>query len=118
MPRLHRSNSKIKHRAGKLPKELTPAERKLWARLRNDQLGINFRRQHAIGNYIPDFCSPKAKLIIELDGSQHLEQAEYDEYKTLHDGNMIPLIANCFWGIAHVEVRSSVYRAVFGSGGS
>jgi very-short-patch-repair endonuclease len=39
---------------------------------------MNFRRQHAIGNYIVDFVSIKKKLIIELDGSQHLEQEEYD----------------------------------------
>jgi hypothetical protein len=38
-----------------LRKELTIAERKLWAVIRNDQLGVNFRRQHAIGIYIPDF---------------------------------------------------------------
>ena len=44
--------------------------------------GLNFRRQHAIGNYIVDFCSPKHKLIIELDGSQHLEQEEYDLERT------------------------------------
>jgi very-short-patch-repair endonuclease len=44
--------------------------------------GIHFRRQHAIGLYITDFCSPKAKLIIELDGSQHLEQEEYDTERT------------------------------------
>ena len=54
----------------------------IWARLRNDQLGVTFRCQHAIGSYIPDFCSPKAKLIIELDGSQHLEQEEYDKERT------------------------------------
>ena len=54
----------------------------LWSRIRNDQLGVTFRRQHAIGNFVPDFCSPKAKLIIELDGSQHLEQSEYDEERT------------------------------------
>jgi very-short-patch-repair endonuclease len=82
MPRLQRSNPKTKHRAIKLRKEPTPAERKLWALLRNDQLGVTFRRQHAIGPYIPDFCSPKAKLIIELDGSQHLEQEEYDQERT------------------------------------
>ena len=40
--------------------------------------GVKFRRQHAIGNYIVDFCSPRRKLVIELDGSQHLDQAEYD----------------------------------------
>jgi very-short-patch-repair endonuclease len=82
MPRSKRSNPKTKHHAIKLRKELTPAERKLWSRIRNDQLGVTFRRQHAVGNYIPDFCSPKAKLIIELDGSQHLEQEEYDEERT------------------------------------
>ena len=35
-----------------------------------------------MGIYIPDFASPKAKLIIELDGSQHLEQEEYDQERT------------------------------------
>lgn len=68
--------------ARELRKELTPAERKLWAYLRGDKLGVNFRRQHAVGNYITDFCSPKAKLIIELDGSQHLDQQEYDAERT------------------------------------
>ncbi len=68
--------------ARKLRKEPTPAERKLWALIRNDQLGVNFRRQHAIGNYIPDFVCIKKKLIIELDGSQHLEQKEYDDERT------------------------------------
>ena len=82
MPRKQRSNPKTKHKAIKLRKESTPAERKLWSRLRNDQLGVTFRRQHAVGNYIPDFCCPKAKLVIELDGSQHLEQEEYDEERT------------------------------------
>ena len=70
------------HSAGMLRKESTPAEQKLWSRIRNDQLGVTFRRQHAVGIYIPDFCSPRAKLIIELDGSQHLEQAEYDQERT------------------------------------
>jgi len=82
MPRPKRSNPKTKHKAIKLRKESTPAERKLWSRIRNDQLGVTFRRQHAVGIYVPDFCSPKAKLIIELDGSQHLEQEKYDEERT------------------------------------
>ncbi|HKY55723.1 MAG TPA: DUF559 domain-containing protein [Anaerolineales bacterium] len=82
MPRKKRSNPKTKHQAIQLRKKSTPAERKLWSRIRNDQLGVTFRRQHSVGIYIPDFCSPKAKLIIELDGSQHLEQEEYDEERT------------------------------------
>ncbi len=82
MPRKKRSNPKTKHQAIQLRKKSTPAERKLWSRIRNGQLGVTFRRQHAVDIYIPDFCSPKAKLIIELDGSQHLEQEEYDEERT------------------------------------
>ena len=82
MPRQSRSNPKTKHQAISLRKASTPAEQKLWMRIRNDQLGVTFRRQHAIGKYIIDFYSPKAKLIIELDGSQHLDQQEYDEERT------------------------------------
>jgi len=74
---------KTYERARALRKELTPAERKLWSALRGNKLnGVSFRRQHAIGNYIVDFVSIKKKLIIELDGSQHLEQSEYDEERT------------------------------------
>jgi len=71
--------------ARKLRKEPTPAESKLWAYLRGCKLyGIYFRRQHAIGKYVTDFCALKAKLIIELDGSQHIEQDEYDEERTIN----------------------------------
>lgn len=69
-------------KARQLRKELTPAERKLWAALRGEQLGISFRRQHAIGPYIVEFCCIKKKLVIEVDGSQHLEQVEYDNART------------------------------------
>jgi very-short-patch-repair endonuclease len=43
-----------------------------------EQLGVKFRRQHPLGNYIADFACLNPKLIIELDGSQHAEQADYD----------------------------------------
>jgi very-short-patch-repair endonuclease len=58
---------------------MTDAERKLWACLRSHRLeGIGFRRQHPIGCYIVDFCAPRKKIIIELDGNQHESQLEYD----------------------------------------
>ena len=84
MPRPLRSNPQTKHKAIQLRKESTPAEARLWSRIRNDQLGITFRRQHAIGKYIVDFCAPRRKLIIELDGSQHLDRQEYDQQRTLY----------------------------------
>ena len=74
---------KMQHRAGELRRNQTEAEAKLWSRLRAHRMaGVQFRRQHAIGNYIVDFCSPRRKLVIELDGSQHLDQAEYDGKRT------------------------------------
>jgi very-short-patch-repair endonuclease len=84
MPRPLRSNPQTKHKAIQLRKESTPAEARLWSRIRNDQLGITFRRQHAIGKYIVDFCAPRRKLIVELDGSQHLDRQEYDQQRTLY----------------------------------
>lgn len=78
-----RTTPKGYENARKLRKVLTPAERKLWACISNRKLkGVKFRKQHAIGNYVPDFCAIKERLIIELDGSQHLEQQEYDEERT------------------------------------
>ncbi len=78
-----RSTPKTLHRAGELRKETTPAEKKLWAYLRlMREEGIHFRRQHAIGSFITDFCAPRRKIVIELDGSQHLEQEEYDQERT------------------------------------
>jgi very-short-patch-repair endonuclease len=80
-----RSNPKTMRRAGELRREPTLAERKLWAYLRGNKLnGVSFRRQHAIGNFIVDFCAIKQKLIIELDGSQHIDQAEYDRERTAY----------------------------------
>jgi len=62
---------------------MTPAETKLWAHLRAHRMkNVHFRNQHAIGNYVVDFCAPRRKLIIELDGSQHLAQSEYDADRT------------------------------------
>ena len=49
----------------------------LWCRLRRKQiLGIPFYRQKPIGEYIVDFYAPKVNLVIEIDGSQHLDEDE------------------------------------------
>jgi len=62
-----------------LRKDSTDAERILWTRLRRQQLdGHKFRRQHQIGLYICDFACLDALMIVELDGSQHALQLEYD----------------------------------------
>jgi len=80
-------NPKLKANARQLRQNLTDSELSLWRRLRGKQLaGVQFYRQKPIGRYIVDFYAPKAKLVIEIDGSQHLEapqaakDRERDEY--------------------------------------
>ena len=63
----------------------TKAEKLLWEKLRNNQLGgLKFRRQHPVNIYIADFYCHKFKLIIELDGDYHNqeEQKQKDEVRT------------------------------------
>ena len=81
---MHKSTTpKIFARAKELHRNMSPAEAELWKHLRAYRMGeMDFRNQHAIGNYIVDFCAPRKKVIIDLDGSQHLEQAEYDDERT------------------------------------
>jgi adenine-specific DNA-methyltransferase len=67
------------HFARNLRRNATEAERLLWSRLRRRQLGgFKFRRQHQIGSYVCDFICLEAVVIVELDGSHHLDQAPYD----------------------------------------
>ena len=69
-----------KLRAQSLRKTSTDAENRLWGLLRNRQLdGWKFRRQAPIGNYIVDFVCLDAKVVVEVDGGHHQEQAGYDE---------------------------------------
>jgi len=57
----------------------SPAEARLWPALSRGQLGVTFRRQVVLGNrYIADFLSREARLIIEVDGVQHLGNASAD----------------------------------------
>ena len=68
-------NKNLKYNARQLRNNMTEAEQKLWLRLRQKQiLGLQFYRQKPILNFIVDFYCPAANLIIECDGSQHLNE--------------------------------------------
>ena len=60
-------------KAQQLRTALTDAERKLWSRLRQRQLGYAFRRQHPIPPYTVDFACITRRLVVEADGGQHAE---------------------------------------------
>jgi len=69
--------------ARNLRKSQTDTEQILWLQLRNKRfLNYKFRRQFPIGDYIVDFICLELKLIIELDGSQHLDAENKDAERT------------------------------------
>lgn len=69
----------MQNHARELRNNGTDAERILWQRLKGRQIaGVKFRRQQPIEEYIVDFVSFSPKIVIELDGGQHLENAGYD----------------------------------------
>jgi very-short-patch-repair endonuclease len=66
-------------RAKELRRQMTQEEKKLWQHLRANQLnGLHFRRQQIIDGFITDFYCHAARLVIEVDGEIHQQQAEYD----------------------------------------
>lgn len=71
-----------KQRARNLRKNCTAAERHLWYNLRASRMGVKFKRQVPIGVYIVDFACLEKRLIIELDGSQHMDNQAYDVNRT------------------------------------
>ena len=68
-------NTRLKEFSRQLRKEQTKEEALLWYNFLS-KYPLRFRRQYIIGNYIVDFYCHKAKLIVELDGSQHYEDFE------------------------------------------
>jgi len=67
-----------------LRRKETLAEKLLWGKLRNNQLGVKFKRQYSVMNYVIDFYCHSAKLAIEIDGGIHAIQTnrKYDMYRT------------------------------------
>ena len=61
-----------------LRRSQTPQETILWGKIRNNQLGFKIKRQYSVGPYVLDFYCPLKKLALEIDGSQHIDNKEYD----------------------------------------
>ena len=74
----------IKEFARNMRKNMTSQEVKIWQYIRNEQLGVKFRRQMPIDSkYIADFACIEKRLIIEIDGSQHIESKK-DDIRTFY----------------------------------
>ena len=77
-----RAFSKTVRRARALRRTMTRPETHLWGLLRQEALGLRFRRQHPLGVYVLDFYCPAAKLCIEIDGHSHADRQQYDSHRT------------------------------------
>lgn len=73
----HRSLT-LKQRAAYMRHHPTTSELVLWQYLKASQLGVGFRRQVVIGNYIVDFLAPSVRLVVEVDGGYHEERVRLD----------------------------------------
>ncbi|MBQ3111399.1 MAG: endonuclease domain-containing protein, partial [Firmicutes bacterium] len=76
MPKMH--NTQLVPLAKQLRKNMTKEERHLWYDFLRDY-PVRFMRQRVIGRYIVDFYCARAKLVVELDGSQHFEDANAEK---------------------------------------
>lgn len=84
-------NKKLRTFALELRKNMTDAERLLWAKIRRKQIkGYQFYRQRTIGNYIVDFYCPKANVVIEVNGGQHYSE-EGTKFDNLRDKQLADL---------------------------
>ncbi|MGC5798330.1 endonuclease domain-containing protein [Sphingomonas sp. NFX23] len=78
-----RDGTEALNRARELRRDATEAEDRLWYRLRSRRLGdFKFRRQVWIGPFIADFLCMDAMLVVEVDGSQHIDDVAYDDDRT------------------------------------
>ena len=91
----------------------TPWEHELWQALRARRFdAVKFKRQQPIGPYIVDFVALSKRLVIELDGGQHLERADYDarrdEFLRMNGFNVIRI-----WNNEWVENRTGVLEEIW-----
>ncbi|WP_426700434.1 endonuclease domain-containing protein [Rhodanobacter sp. Col0626] len=88
----------------------TDAESKLWYHLRARRLdGLKIRRQHPIPPYVADFYCEELKLVIELDGSQHSEEADLTRTSALERQGLLVLR---FWDNQVLQEIEAVLEAI------
>jgi very-short-patch-repair endonuclease len=91
----------------------TTAEVRLWARLRNRQLGdLKFRRQVPRGSFIADFLCDEATLILEVDGSQHGDRTVQDDARTVYLESLGYLVMR-FWNVDVLQNTDRVLDHIY-----
>jgi very-short-patch-repair endonuclease len=78
---IHAASSDKVHFAREQRQKPTAAEQALWAAIRGGALGVRFRRQHPMGDFVLDFYCDEARLAVEVDGPDHAARAGYDAWR-------------------------------------
>jgi very-short-patch-repair endonuclease len=109
------AKSWLRRRAQQMRAEMTPHEKAMWRLLHESELvALNWRRQTEFGNYILDFVSHSARLVIEVDGAQHgmTENAAHDAERTewLKSEGYTVLR---FWNQEAVRAPDDVWRSIY-----
>ena len=103
----------LKKWAREMRKQMPDAEVMLWKLLRNRSIvGAKFRRQHPVGRYILDFYCDEKKLAIELDGSQHADQSEYDQKRDAYL-NTLGIRVLRFWNNQMLLETEAVLEVIY-----
>ena len=89
---------------------MTEAERAIWQYLRAEQMGVKFRRQTPIGQYIVDFVCFSHKLVIEIDGGQHADSASDQARDAFLVSQGFKVLR--FWNNEVVQQLDGVYETV------
>lgn len=109
-------NEKLKENSRKLRRDMTPEERKLWYCFLKI-CSAKFYRQRVFEKYIADFYCPSAHLIIEIDGSQHYEEAGIEADKKRDEyfynlGLTVLRFSNLQINCDFDSVKSTVYEYI------
>jgi len=100
-------------RARQLRQDSTPLEQSFWQQVRGGRFsGFKFRRQQPIGHYVVDFVCQQARLVVELDGSQHAESHEYDRNRDVwlkEEGYRVFRVWNNEWNTQREAVLEKLW---------
>jgi very-short-patch-repair endonuclease len=96
--------------AKNLRNNMTYTEQLLWEKLKGKQIcGLRFRRQHPIDLFIVDFYCHQVRLVIEVDGEIHDQQAEYDDGRS----SEMEIFGIKVMRFKNQEVENDIERVIF-----
>ncbi len=92
-----------------LRKSMTKTEKILWDKLKGKQIcGLRFRRQHPIDFFIVDFYCHTARLVVEVDGEIHSQQAEYDDGRSAEMGKYGIMVIR----FKNEDIENNIYEVI------